>query len=230
MVNFARQGRMNPDFVRVPLDTLRSITDTSNERNIYVHPNPLAREIFWQRLTFAYRLLCQHVKRSANTLDFGGGSGAFLPSLCGLFDNVSVIDLDLTDAKRIADHYDLINVQFLEQDITKFGVDVLFDLVVATDVFEHFEDMQVPWLFLQKHLKVNGLLLLTLPTENLLYELGRKVVRKSKPLDHYHSANDLVSFYRSHGYELLDSLFVPRLLGLAAPLFFVGLFRRLAYK
>ena len=36
--------------VRVERDVMLGITDSGSERNVYVHPNALAREIFWQRL------------------------------------------------------------------------------------------------------------------------------------------------------------------------------------
>ena len=44
-------------FLPIPPDVLARITDTTQERNIYVHPNPLARAIFWQRLEVGYHLL-----------------------------------------------------------------------------------------------------------------------------------------------------------------------------
>jgi len=213
-------------FVRIPLHSMQALTDTNAERNIYVHPNPLARRIFWQRLLHAHRLLKKHVPPDAMTLDFGGGSGAFLPSLCNLFGNVSVIDLDLGDAERIASHFQLSDVSFYRQNINAFDQKIIFDLVVATDVFEHFSDMYEPYYFLQKHLKDGGFLLLTLPTENALYELGRCIVHKTKPEDHYHSACEVVRFYEAHGYECLESCNAPRMAGVALPLFFVGLFRK----
>jgi len=222
----AHSESMQRDFVRIPLHTMQALTDPGAERNIYVHPNAFARWIFWQRLQHAHRLLEKHVPSDAITLDFGGGSGAFLPSLQNLFNNLSVIDLDLGDAERIANHFQLSDVSFYRQDINGFDQACMFDLVVATDVFEHFSDMHEPYRFLQQHLKDGGFLLLTLPSENALYELGRRIVRKRKPDDHYHSACEVVCFYEAHGYECLESCNVPRMASVALPLFFVGLFRK----
>jgi 2-polyprenyl-3-methyl-5-hydroxy-6-metoxy-1,4-benzoquinol methylase len=158
----------------------------------------------------------------------GGGSGAFLPSLRGLFDDVTVMDLDLGDARRIARYYALDGVRFEECDIATFDQPETFDVVVATDVLEHFLDASVPHQFLDRHLRPGGLLLLTLPTENRLYEMGRLVLGKTKPADHYHAAASLVRHYVENGYELMEKQMVPRFLGLSVPLFFVGLFRKWA--
>jgi len=217
------------DFIRIPLRILQTLTDTDAERNIYVHPNALARWIFWQRLQHAYRLLKKHVPSHAATLDFGGGSGTFLPSLYNLFHHLSVIDLELEDGRRIARHYQLSNIHFYSQDINHFYKADMFDLVVATDVFEHFSDMNEPHRFLQQHLRDGGFLLLTLPTENTLYELGRRIVNKTKPEDHYHSARDIVQFYEAHRYACIESCYAPGMLGVSLPLFFVGLFRKASY-
>lgn len=213
-------------FKQIPLTLLRDLTNTQQERNIYAHPSILARIIFWQRLRFGFRLIKKIALQSSHVLDFGGGSGAFLPSLASYFDNVSVIDLDLDDARRIVNHYSLSNVRLQQQDISSWRGTSPFDVVTAMDVLEHFSDMDVPLSFFEQHLKPRGLMLVSLPTENALYELGRRILRKEKPADHYHSARDLVRFYRKHGYTLLNHGQVPRLGIFSLPLFFVGVFQK----
>lgn len=213
-------------FEPISNSVLAQLTDIHHERNIYAHPNALARGIFWQRLKYGYRLLEKHALDVSSVLDFGGGSGAFLPSLAGRFREVTVIDTDLDDARRIMLHYQLNNVRLISQDITMWDSNNVYDLIVATDVLEHFADMIVPQRFFERHLKSDGLLLVSLPTENSLYEIGRALVRKEKPHDHYHSAHTLVQFYRNHGYVLLEHGFVPRLAGFSLPLFHIGVFRK----
>ena len=186
-------------FEKIPRATLVHITDVHHERNMYAHPNPVARAIFWQRLAQGMALLTRHAPASAKVLDFGGGSGAFLPSLAGRFADVSVIDMDLNDARRVAAHYALGNVRLHECDVTRWHSGESYDVVVAMDVLEHFSDKSVPQQFLENHLRRDGLLLMSLPTENAIYELGRTVLRKTKPADHYHPASALVRYYRDHG-------------------------------
>lgn len=212
-------------FIKISPADLTRLTDAQHERNMYAHPNPVARDIFWQRLEVGYRLL-RDVSTGSKVLDLGGGSGAFLPALAQRFADVSVVDLDLDDAKRVATHYQLKNVRLFERDITAWDNAEKYDLVVTMDVLEHFADKSVPRRFLDNHLKPNGLLLVSLPTENWIYRLGRVVLGKTKPADHYHPAHKLVQYYRNAGYTLLAQRSVPRLGPLALPLFYIGLFRK----
>ncbi|MCC7202796.1 MAG: class I SAM-dependent methyltransferase [Nitrospirae bacterium] len=214
------------EFVRIPMDVLCTLTDTANVRNIYIHPNPLARNIFWQRLSCAHKILGKHTARNYNVIDCGGGSGAFLPTLRNLFTEVSVLDLDLGDAREIATYYRMTNIRFFEQDMNSFDTNILYDLVVATDVFEHFADLNEPYQFLKKALRRGGLLLLSLPTENILYRLGRIIVNKSKPLDHYHAAKDIIHYYCNNGYTLQEYHYVPVITLMPVPLFWVGLLKK----
>ncbi len=212
-------------FIKIPPADLVQLTDAQHERNMYAHPNPVARDIFWQRLEVGHRLLC-NVPAGSKVLDFGGGSGAFLPTLAQRFADVSVVDLDLNDARRVAAYYQLKNVRLIEKDISGWNNTERYDLVVTMDVLEHFADKSVPRRFFDSHLKPSGLLLVSLPTENGLYRLGRTVLRKTKPADHYHPAHELVRFYREAGYTLLAHRYVPRLGPFALPLFYIGLFRK----
>lgn len=212
-------------FIKIPPADLVQLTDAQHERNMYAHPNPVARGIFWQRLSVGHRML-HDVPAGSKVLDFGGGSGAFLPTLAQRFTDVSVVDLDLNDARRVATYYQLKNVRLFEKDISVWNSSEMYDLVVTMDVLEHFSDKSVPRRFLDGRLKPNGLLLVSLPTENWLYRLGRAVLRKTKPADHYHPAHELVRYYREFGYTLLAHRYVPRLGPLALPLFYIGLFQK----
>lgn len=216
-------------FIPIPPDVLGRITDAAHERNIYAHPNPLARWIFWQRLAVGLRTLQAWAPRDLDVLDFGGGSGAFLPSLAAAFRRVTVLDRDLADARSVGAHYALGNVEFRDEDVATARPARRYDAVTAMDVLEHFLDPEVPRRYLDGCLAPGGLLLVSLPTENWLYRLGRLVVRKQKPADHYHPARALIRFYRDAGYTLLSHRYVPRLHGLALPLFSIALFRAPAH-
>lgn len=212
-------------FIKIPPADLVQLTDAQHERNMYAHPNPVARGIFWQRLGVGHSLL-RDVPAGSKVLDLGGGSGAFLPTLAQRFADVSVVDLDLNDARRVAAHYQLKNTRLFEKNISEWNNTEIYDLVTTMDVLEHFADNTVPRRFIDSHLKPNGLLLVSLPTENWLYRLGRAVLRKTKPADHYYPAHELVRFYQEAGYTLLAHRYVPRLGPFALPLFYIGLFRK----
>jgi 2-polyprenyl-3-methyl-5-hydroxy-6-metoxy-1,4-benzoquinol methylase len=213
-------------FVQIPTSVLLQVTDPAHERNMYAHPNPIARAIFWQRLSVGFHMLARHADPAARVLDFGGGSGAFLPALAQRFADLSIVDLDLDDARRIATHFRLDRVQLHQQDITRWDPGAPFDVAVAMDVLEHFPDKAVPQRFFERHLRGGGLLLVSLPTENLLYRLGRIVVRKTKPADHYHSSDELMRHYQAAGYTVVEKRFAPRLGPLAVPLFQLAVLRK----
>lgn len=214
------------EFARIPTNVMCNLTDTVNERNVYIHPNPIARNIFWQRLNCAHKILKAHTAQDFKVMDCGGGTGAFLPTLRNLFTEVSVLDLDLGDARQIATYHRMTDINFYEQDMNSFTTDKLYDLVVATDVFEHFADLYEPYQFLRKCLRRGGLLLLSLPTENILYRFGRILISKSKPVDHYHTARDLVNFYCSRGYTIQEYHYIPAIGLFPVPLFWIGLLKK----
>ncbi len=213
--------------IKIDRDILINITDINNERNIYVHPNFLARDIFWQRLIYAFKYVKKYTTSDMSVLDFGGGSGVFAKSLSNYFKELSIIDLDLEDAKSIAKYFNISNINFITEDINKFSSNNQFDFIIATDVLEHFENLDIPLNFFNKFLKKNGLLLVTLPTENWIYELGRKIVNKDKPKDHYHTSKHVVNFLLKNGFTILEKCFVPKYI-LEIPLFEVVILEKKA--
>lgn len=210
--------------VKIDKDILLEITDCSNERNIYTHPNFLARDIFWQRLEYAYKYIKEYIDSSANVLDFGGGSGVFSKSLASYFEKVTIIDLDTDDAMNIKEYFGLNNVEIITQNILDFDCENKFDLIVATDVLEHFKDLNLPIEFFYKYLNTNGHLLVTLPTENYIYELGRLIINKKKPIDHYHRSSEVIKYLLNNGFELIEKQYVPKYI-ISIPLFDVAMFK-----
>ena len=63
-----------------------------------------------------------------------------------------------------------LTVQFLE-DVD--GLDESVDLIVAADVLEHIEELAPLLARFQAHLSPDGRILISGPTENLVYRIGR---------------------------------------------------------
>jgi 2-polyprenyl-3-methyl-5-hydroxy-6-metoxy-1,4-benzoquinol methylase len=143
----------------------------------YSHRNPLINWLFWQRL----RKVMDHVQNPApyaNILDFGCGSGVMLPYLSSISTHVTAMDVDLLPIQSVQKYIPLPqNVDV--KDATKTAVSDLpansFDLIIALDVLEHVHDLPQTLSELLALLKTNGRLIVSGPTENILYRLGRKV-------------------------------------------------------
>ena len=143
----------------------------------YSHPNPLINWLFWQRL----RTAMNHIEKSApheNILDFGCGSGVMLPFLSQHSKQVTAIDVDLLPLERVKQHIPLAaNVTLLDANQTPISnlEQKSFDLINALDVLEHVDDLPRTLSELMNLLKPGGQLVVSGPTENILYRIGRKL-------------------------------------------------------
>jgi len=218
---------MNP-LVRESLKTFEHLTDSSNERNIYTHPNPLARDIFWQRLELLLCGMKNHMPRPRRILDFGGGSGGFLKGLALSFPDamIDVIDLEPGDAEKVRAHHQLTNVRIFSGNIETWHPEHQYDTVVATDVFEHFSDLNIPVAALNRFMTPGAHLCLSVPTENFLYLTGRIILRKTKPLDHYHAGETILQHLNFHRFATIWKAYAPQYSIFHLPLFRLAILKR----
>ena len=143
----------------------------------YSHRNPVINWLFWQRL----RKVMEHIQRPTpyeRVLDFGCGSGVMLPYLSQISSQVTAMDVDLLPLERVQTYIPLAaNVEV--KDASKNDISDLpansFDLIIALDVLEHVKDLPRTLNELLALLKQGGQLIVSGPTENILYRLGRKV-------------------------------------------------------
>ncbi|MGA7193075.1 MAG: class I SAM-dependent methyltransferase [Anaerolineales bacterium] len=143
----------------------------------YSHPNPFINWLFWQRL----RKTMEYIEGGApyqRVLDFGCGSGVLLPSLGKLADQVTAADVDLIPFERMKTVIDFpSNIEVC--DLHTFSLDQLpaasFDIITALDVLEHVDDLSGTLKNLLRLLKPGGRLIVSGPTENIFYRLGRRV-------------------------------------------------------
>jgi 2-polyprenyl-3-methyl-5-hydroxy-6-metoxy-1,4-benzoquinol methylase len=143
----------------------------------YSHRNPVINWLFWQRL----RKVMEYIQRPTpyeKILDFGCGSGVMLPYLSSISTQVTAMDLDLLPIQSVQKYIPLAkNIDV--KDAAKTAIADLpansFDLIIALDVLEHVHDLPKTLSELLALLKPNGQLIVSGPTENILYRLGRKV-------------------------------------------------------
>jgi 2-polyprenyl-3-methyl-5-hydroxy-6-metoxy-1,4-benzoquinol methylase len=143
----------------------------------YSHQNPLINWLFWQRL----RKAMEYIETDApykDVLDFGCGSGVMLPFLCRISTRVTAMDIDLLPFERVS-RQRAFPANLTVYDARKMPLKDLpkasFDLIVATDVLEHVEDITGILSAMKNLLKPGGQVIISGPTENVLYKLGRKL-------------------------------------------------------
>lgn len=143
----------------------------------YSHRNPIINWLFWQRLHKVMEYV-QNPTPYSRILDFGCGSGVMLPYLSQISDQVTAMDVDLLPIQSVQKYIPLANNVDVK-DATKTTIADLpansFDLIIALDVLEHVHDLPRTLNELLALLKPNGQLIVSGPTENILYKIGRKV-------------------------------------------------------
>jgi 2-polyprenyl-3-methyl-5-hydroxy-6-metoxy-1,4-benzoquinol methylase len=143
----------------------------------YSHSNPLINWLFWKRL----HTVMDYIEREApyrRVLDFGCGSGVMLPFLAGVCREVIAADIDLIPLEHMRGHIPLAsNVEIGDastQAISRLPA-ASFDLIIALDVLEHVRDLPETVSQLLRLLEPGRELVISGPTENLLYQFGRKL-------------------------------------------------------
>ena len=151
----------------------------------YLHSNPLIRWLMWQR----YESIAGLLKTSTDkaVLEFGCGVGLFLPHLCRNFGQTFAVDLFPQYAKSLCATKN-ISPTFLAscEEVT----DNSLDAIVAADVLEHIEELENYLGVFQRKLKPGGQFLVSGPTENILYKIGRVVAGFGDKGDYHHTNID----------------------------------------
>ena len=143
----------------------------------YSHRNPLINWLFWQRL----HKVMDYIETDApyeHILDFGCGSGVMLPYLCGISKRVTAMDIDLLPFERVSRQRPFsanLTVHDASEVTLKDLPPASFDLIVATDVLEHVDDISGTLTDMKNLLRPGGQVVISGPTENILYKLGRKL-------------------------------------------------------
>lgn len=154
----------------------------------YRHSNPAMRWMAWRRVeVIANRLerLCAG-EDDSTVLDFGCGTGVLLDQACRGAQRVVGVDLVLDSARMLVNEWNL-DVELMTPDEARAQLEPdSVDIVVAAEVLEHVEPIEDALDMFESWLKEDGTLLVSLPTENRLYQLGRHLAGFH---GHYHHDN-----------------------------------------
>jgi predicted TPR repeat methyltransferase len=164
----------------------------------YLHRNPALRWMAWRRLEVLTDMLRRSLARSADpmstVIDFGCGTGVLLDAICQVTDRVYGVDVRLDAAALLVKEWGLEQVTLLNPErLVEVVPAESVDAIVAAEVLEHIAELPATLATLRSRLKPHGTLLVSLPTENRLYRLGRRLAGFT---GHYHRA-DAASVHRS---------------------------------
>jgi len=156
----------------------------------YLHRNAALRWMAWRRLEVVVQAIERLSPRRAPgslAVDFGCGSGVLFKDTLGHFERVIGVDPVLDAAKKLVselgiDGVELCSPSEAESKIAPGSADV----IIAAEVLEHVDDLKSVVKSFSSWLKPTGRLLVSLPTENAVYRLGRKLAGFS---GHYHHSN-----------------------------------------
>lgn len=138
----------------------------------YTHWNPVVRWLMWRRLDVVQGFCTDFDIERA--LDYGTGTGVMLPFLSKTAKHVVALDQLISPAERLCKRYELGNVELYEIDALPVPLsDESTDLILCLDVLEHIQQLQEVTEELARILKPGGKLVVSGPSENPVYKLGR---------------------------------------------------------
>lgn len=183
----------------------------------YTHYNPFIRWLMWKR----YEIIFQLAKINQNMVvyEFGCGLGLFLPTISKYAKKTFATDLYPQYAIKLSQDYNL-NVTFID---TIHKIHEELDLIISADVLEHIKSLNELLLSWKECLKANGRLIISGPTENTFYKLGRFLAGFSGKGDyHIHNIEHIKKEIIKAGFVLINEK--------SLPLPFLKLFKILEFK
>jgi 2-polyprenyl-3-methyl-5-hydroxy-6-metoxy-1,4-benzoquinol methylase len=140
----------------------------------YTNPNPLMRWLTWRRVQVVLDAIAARVPLK-EALDFGCGYGVFLPYLLANAGHTVAFDLMIDDLKALGQAAGWQQISY-ESDLEQIAaMKGRFDLILAIEVLEHVEALEETVQMFHEILDAKGVLLVAGPTENVLYQVGRKL-------------------------------------------------------
>ncbi|MCB9598062.1 MAG: methyltransferase domain-containing protein [Sandaracinaceae bacterium] len=180
----------------------------------YVHPNRAAAYVAWMRLFASVDLAGRHT-RWGPVLDFGASVGELAHVLPSQAHPYAFVEQEEPAVAQLLE-----NVPHAERYTLEAAPENHFSVVFALDALEHNEDYAELLEVLATKLRPDGLLIVSGPTENALYKLGRAIARFDS---HYHET-DIHAIERAaqRTLRMVDVTTVP----FGVPLFRISAWKR----
>ena len=184
---------------RIPRELLLRMADSvsADDRDemaipSYLHANPAMRWMAWRRLEVVAKFLRDALGTvgcgaERAVMDFGCGTGVLFEEASQLADRVYGVDIVLEPARMLVDNWNLRKISLLtpQEARTRLPPNSI-DIIVAAEVLEHVDPLDETLAFFRERMQPGGRLIVSLPTENALYRLGRRLAGFQ---GHYHQSN-----------------------------------------
>ena len=178
-------------------ETKRACNRITRINDNYFSRNILLRWIFWKRLQTILNMT-EKISNPESMLDFGMGWGVLLPSLSRIFKRVYGVDihrLSIDIAHQLVQLLDCKNVQIMEvkphEELLMFKNGSL-NCIIAADVLEHIPYFSNILLSFKRILINGGRLIVSIPTENLVYRFAKKLLRHPLSCDKHVSSSKAI--------------------------------------
>ncbi len=150
----------------------------------FVRISKYARTVDKKKLQFIYDGILEYVNRSGkrpeqlHILEVGCGDGSISLPLSTLGASITAFDIDPTLVDGLNKEIALANIRNISvfcQTAYAFQSDMLFDIVVASEVLEHVDFPEKLVRIFKEHLKEDGCLIVTVPNGYGPWELSNKL-------------------------------------------------------
>ena len=183
---------------------------------------PFVQKIFKNRLKVAVELAV--IKNESMILDVGCHTGYLLKMIKNQNSSTKCYGVDIDDAvlNPIVDNCDLRKADVKNMPFN----DKYFDIVFATDVLEHVDEIDTAVKEIKRVIKSNGVAVLCGPTESWFYQLCRFLyIGKFRYGGHKHTIYDIEKIFESNDFKLIKQKSLP---GFPFPeLFRISVFKKI---
>ncbi len=178
---------------------MNELSNIGANNKLYYSKNLFARLIFRSRIKNALSLISPLNKV---VLDVGCGTGFMAYNLSKNGARTIACDLKIKLNKSNAVFNELLSgpkIDFSTADIFHLPFKPnSFDIIYALDMLEHLENVEIALIEIKRVLKKEGFLIVSIPNENIIYRIGRKITGIKKA-NHAHDSTELM--------KLLNNLF-----------------------
>lgn len=188
----------------------------------YTIKNPAMRWLTWTRVKIVLSYL-EKISPFEFALDFGCGYGVFLPYLVKHSRFTSAVDVIYKEVEQVGIENNWENIEYLGSLSEILFYKKKYNVILAIEVLEHIDNLEeVAKNFAEILDSTNGHLIVSGPTENWLYKIGRKlagfsgeyhmrniydirsVLQKSFKVKRIATLVPLIPFYEIYDCQLLD--------------------------